>query len=115
MSAVEVFLDETPGETRGAVMRDGRYTHLLIQRDGDAPQTRLGARSIGWVVEINPGLRGAVVDLGGAAAAAAVPAAWHGAPLAGRAEWRRPAQTRLRLLSSPIPAQTASTFTMSCW
>lgn len=69
MSAVEVFLDETPGETRGAVMRDGRYTHLLIQRDGDAPQTRLGARSIGRVVEINPGLRGAFVDLGAGAPA----------------------------------------------
>ncbi|MDQ1153133.1 ribonuclease E/G [Brevundimonas sp. SORGH_AS_0993] len=66
MSAVEVFLDETPGETRGVVLRDGRCTHLLIQREDDPAETRLGARSIGRVVEINPGLRGAFVDLGGA-------------------------------------------------
>ncbi|MFA4938600.1 ribonuclease E/G [Brevundimonas sp.] len=66
---VEVFLDETPGETRGAVMRDGRYTHLLIQRDGDPAQTRLGARSIGRVTEVNQGLRGAFVDIGADAAA----------------------------------------------
>lgn len=64
--AVEVFLDETPGETRGAVMRDGRYTHLLIHRDDDAAQTRLGARSIGRVTEVNQGLRGAFVDIGAA-------------------------------------------------
>ncbi|GAW40049.1 ribonuclease G [Brevundimonas sp. SH203] len=62
--AVEVFLDETPGETRGAILRDGRFTHLLIQRDSDVAQTRLGARSVGRVVEVNPGLRGAFVDLG---------------------------------------------------
>lgn len=67
MSAVEVFLDETPGETRGVVLRDGRCTHLLIQRESDPAETRLGARSVGRVVEINPGLRGAFVDLGGAA------------------------------------------------
>ncbi|MEN5363140.1 ribonuclease E/G [Brevundimonas intermedia] len=67
--AVEVFLDETPGETRGAVMRDGRYTHLLIHRDDDAAQTRLGARSVGRVTEVNHGLRGAFVDIGAAAAA----------------------------------------------
>nr|WP_314435517.1 ribonuclease E/G [uncultured Brevundimonas sp.] len=61
---LEVFLDETPGETRGALMRDGRYTHLLIHREGDCPQTRLGARSVGRVIEVNPGLRGAFVDVG---------------------------------------------------
>ena len=61
---LEVFLDETPGETRGVVSRDGRYTHLLIARDDDIPQQRLGARSVGRVVEINSTLRGAFVDLG---------------------------------------------------
>ena len=61
---IEVFLDEAPGEMRGAVLRDGRYTHLLIHRDSDLPQHRLGARSVGRVTEINPGLRGAFVDLG---------------------------------------------------
>ena len=61
---LEVFLDETPGETRGVVMRDGRPAHLLIAREGDAPQNRLGARCSGRVLEINAGLRGAFVDLG---------------------------------------------------
>lgn len=67
--AVEVFLDETPGETRGAIMRDGRYTHLLIHRQDDAVQTRLGARSVGRVIEVNPGLRGAFVDIAAPSAA----------------------------------------------
>lgn len=67
--AVEVFLDETPGETRGAIMRDGRYTHLLIHRDGEPEQTRLGARSVGRVIEVNPGLRGAFVDIAAPTAA----------------------------------------------
>lgn len=67
--AVEVFLDETPSEMRGAVMRDGRYTHLLIHREDDPAQTRLGARSIGRVTEVNQGLRGAFVDIGADAAA----------------------------------------------
>ena len=67
--AVEVFLDETPGETRGAIMRDGRFTHLLIHREDDAAQTRLGARSVGRAIEVNPGLRGAFVDIAAPAAA----------------------------------------------
>jgi Ribonuclease G/E len=67
--AVEVFLDETPGETRGAIMRDGRYTHLLSHREGDPDQTRLGARSVGRVIEVNPGLRGAFVDIAAPTAA----------------------------------------------
>ena len=66
---VEVFLDETPGETRGAILRNGRFTHLLIQRESDVAQAQLGARSIGRVVEVNPGLRGAFVDLGAGAPA----------------------------------------------
>lgn len=61
---VEVFLDDTPGETRGVVARDGRFTHLLIRRDDDPAQTRLGARAIGRV--LGPaGAGGATVDLGG--------------------------------------------------
>lgn len=64
MSAVEVFLDETPGEIRGVVATDGRFEHLLIQREDDVAQHRLGARSIGRVTEVSAGLRGAFVDLG---------------------------------------------------
>lgn len=59
----EVFLDETPGETRGVVVRAGRAEHLCIQRDGDAATHRLGARSVGRVAEVVPGLRGAFVVL----------------------------------------------------
>lgn len=65
VNEVEVFLDETPGELRGIVARNGRYEHLLIQRDDDAPQDRLGARSIGRVVSLDPAFRAAFVDLGG--------------------------------------------------
>ena len=61
---LEAFLDETPGETRGVVARNGRYTHLLVAREDDVPQQRLGARSVGRVLEINSALRGAFVDLG---------------------------------------------------
>jgi len=59
----EIFLDETPGETRGIIVRDGRAEHLLIQRDGDAATYRLGARSIGRVAEVVAGLRGAFVEM----------------------------------------------------
>ncbi len=44
MSAVEVFLDETPGEIRGVAARDGRFEHLLIEREDDVAEYRLGAR-----------------------------------------------------------------------
>ncbi|MFT4914008.1 MAG: hypothetical protein ACI9YM_002620 [Brevundimonas sp.] len=62
--AVEVFLDAMPGETRGMVFRNGYPEHLLIERDSDVPQHRLGARCVGRVTEVNAGLRGAFVDLG---------------------------------------------------
>ncbi len=64
MSGVEVFLDDTPGEVRGMVARDGRFEHLLIQREGDVAEHRLGARCVGRIVEVHPGLKGAFVDLG---------------------------------------------------
>lgn len=64
MSEVEVFLDDTPGEVRGMVMRDGRFHHLIIHRDDDPPQHRLGARVVGRVVEADPGHGGAFVDIG---------------------------------------------------
>lgn len=61
---VEVFLDNTPGETRGVIRRDGRPTVLLIQRESDIVAHRLGARSLGRVVRVEPTLHGAFVDLG---------------------------------------------------
>lgn len=62
--SVEAFLDDTPGEVRGVVVRDGRFDHLLIQRDDDVAEHRLGARCVGRIAEVRPGLKGAFVDLG---------------------------------------------------
>ena len=62
--SLEVFLDDTPGEIRGVVVRDGRFEHLLIQREDDVAEHRLGARCIGRIAEVHPGLTGAFVDLG---------------------------------------------------
>ncbi|MNE00133.1 ribonuclease E [compost metagenome] len=64
MADVEVFLDAAPGETRGMVFRDGRACALIIHRDDDRPEHRLGARLVGRVAKLAPGLHGAFVDLG---------------------------------------------------
>lgn len=64
MSGIEVYLDDTPGETRGVVARNERFEHLIIQDDRDVAQHRLGARSVGRIVDVQPGLKGAFVDLG---------------------------------------------------
>lgn len=64
MADIEVFLDQTPGETRGVIARNGLFTHMIIQRDDDRPSDRLGARSVGRIARVEPGLRGAFVDLG---------------------------------------------------
>lgn len=76
---VEAFLDETPGETRGVILKDGRFERLFIQRDDDFPGDRLGARSVGRVTQVDPVLRGAFVDLGGPGPAGFLP--FKGAPL----------------------------------
>uniref|UniRef100_A0A0N4Z8I9 LigA n=1 Tax=Parastrongyloides trichosuri TaxID=131310 RepID=A0A0N4Z8I9_PARTI len=54
MADIEVFLDQTPGETRGVVARKGRYHHLILQRDSDRPSDRLGARCVGRVARVEP-------------------------------------------------------------
>jgi len=64
VSELEAFLDHAPGETRGVIVRNGRFEHLLIQRDDDIAPHRLGARSVGRVATVDAGLRGAFVDLG---------------------------------------------------
>lgn len=64
MADVEVFLDAAPGETRGMVFRDGRACALIIHRDDDRPEHRLGARMVGRVAKLAPGLHGAFVELG---------------------------------------------------
>jgi len=62
--SLEVFLDDTPGEVRGVVARDGQFEHLLIQREDDVVEHRLGARCVGRIAAVHPGLKGAFVDLG---------------------------------------------------
>ncbi|MBN9481313.1 MAG: ribonuclease E/G [Bordetella sp.] len=64
MAEVEVFLDAAPGETRGMIFRDGRAWTLIIHRDDDRPEHRLGARVVGRVARLAPALRGAFIDLG---------------------------------------------------
>ncbi len=69
MSEVEVFLDDTPGEVRGVVARVDstgvrRFEHLLSQREADVAEHRLGARCVGRIAEVLPGLKGAFVDPG---------------------------------------------------
>lgn len=61
---VEVFLDDTPGEIRGMIARDGLFERLIIQREDDPPQHRLGARCVGRVIDVEAGYRAAFVDLG---------------------------------------------------
>lgn len=64
MSGVEAFLDDTPGEVRGVIVREGRFEHLLIQREDDVAEHRLGARCLGRIAEVHAGLKGGFVDLG---------------------------------------------------
>ena len=64
MAEVEAFLDDTPGETRGIVARDGFYERLIIHRENTPPQHRLGARSVGLVTKVEPAFGAAFVDLG---------------------------------------------------
>jgi len=64
MSQVAVFLDDTPGEVRGIVMRDERFERLIIQRQADPVQHRLGTVSVGRVARVEGAFRAAFVDLG---------------------------------------------------
>ena len=63
------YLDSAPGERRGVVTLDGRPERLLIEREADAPQTRLGARVAARVRAWEKGLRIGFLDLGGDAEA----------------------------------------------
>lgn len=47
MSGVRrLLLDDAPGERRGVVLLDGRPERLLLERDGEGPYARLGARHV---------------------------------------------------------------------
>lgn len=84
MTGLEVFLDDTPGELRGVIARNGRFEHLLIQRDDDIPQHRLGARCVGRVTDVHPGLKGGFVDLGAGAPLGFLPFRSHDRLTAGQ-------------------------------
>jgi len=60
----QVYIDDTPGETRGIIESDQGFEHILIEREGDDPARRLGAVSVGRVARVEPGLSGAFVDMG---------------------------------------------------
>jgi len=64
MSDVELFLDDTPGEVRGIVVRNGLYDRLIVQRESDPAPHRLGAVSIGRISRVEGAFRAAFVDLG---------------------------------------------------
>ena len=59
-----LYLDDGPGEARGVVTLDGLPERLLIQRIGDRPEHRPGARLLGRVRRIDRSLATAFVDLG---------------------------------------------------
>jgi len=65
MTDIEVFLDDTPGEVRGIVARNGLYQHLIVHRETDLAAHRLGAVSVGRIARIDTAFRAAFVDLGG--------------------------------------------------
>ncbi len=46
------------------IARDGRFERLIIQREDDPPQHRLGARCVGRVMDVEAGYKAAFVDLG---------------------------------------------------
>lgn len=81
---VEVFLDDTPGEARGMLSRDGAWERLIIQRDSDPAEHRLGARCVGRVATVDPSLSAAFVDLGRGAPFGFLPLSRAAAVTAGR-------------------------------
>ncbi|MDP1630473.1 MAG: ribonuclease E/G [Caulobacter sp.] len=69
MSGRQFFLDRCIGETRGVVTLDGRPERLMIDRDGLAPATALGARSVARVRSVEKAIGAAFIDLPGGAEA----------------------------------------------
>jgi Ribonuclease G/E len=59
-----LYLDRSPGEVRAVVTLDGRPERLLIVRDDDPPNQRLGARLVARVAHIDRTMASAFLDLG---------------------------------------------------
>lgn len=64
-----LFLDKGIGEQRGVVTLDGRPERLLILRDDDPQELRLGARHRARVRKVEPQLGSAFLELAGGAEA----------------------------------------------
>jgi Ribonuclease G/E len=64
-----IFLDRSPGETRGVVTLDDRPERLIVRREDDDPRLQLGARLVARVASVEPALATAFLDLGSAAEA----------------------------------------------
>ena len=69
MSRRALFLDRSPGETRGVVTLDEQPERLIIRREDDDPRLQLGARLVGRVARVEPALATAFLDIGGGAEA----------------------------------------------
>lgn len=82
---IELFYDDTPGERRAMAARDGRFELILVERDDQPVETRLGARLVGRVRAVEPGLRGAFVDTGVEGRPAFLPFGRDGRPAVGEA------------------------------
>ena len=65
MSERRLYLDKGLGEQRGVVTLDGRPERLLIVRDSDPLELRLGARHRARVRKVEPQLGSAVLELAG--------------------------------------------------
>lgn len=63
MADRRIYIDNSPGETRGVVTLDGRPERLLIERDGET-WPRLGSRQRARVALVDRALGLAVLDLG---------------------------------------------------
>ncbi|MDD3837346.1 MAG: ribonuclease E/G [Phenylobacterium sp.] len=69
MSERRLFLDKGVGEQRGVVTLDGRPERLLILRDDEAQDLRIGARHRARVRKVEPQLGSAFLELAGGAEA----------------------------------------------
>ncbi|MDB5476464.1 MAG: hypothetical protein JWP49_1975 [Phenylobacterium sp.] len=69
MSRRGLFLDRSPGETRGVVTLDDRPERLIIRRDEDDARLLAGAKLVARVARLEPALATAFLDLGSGAEA----------------------------------------------
>jgi Ribonuclease G/E len=69
MSERRLFIDRSPGETRGVVTLDGAPERLVIRRTGEEERLLLGARLVAVVASVEPAITTAFLDLGAGAEA----------------------------------------------